>query len=170
MSNAQESECLINELEGIYLQVGWRGNPDLSNREREIKARLSELLSDKKSDRCLTDGSPVPPDHREIDPATGQQKGYVVLTPEERAKGWVRPYRDSYIHVGEGGHEIDPADRSKHGRKGNGCGALTRMNRAIAETYARDPKFYSGTFCIGCKKHFPLNEFKWADTDITVGE
>ena len=34
--------------------------------------------------RVLTDGSPVTPDHREIDPATGQQKGYVVLSAEER--------------------------------------------------------------------------------------
>ena len=27
------------------------------------------------SKTTLTDGSPVTPDHREIDPATGQQKG-----------------------------------------------------------------------------------------------
>ena len=37
------------------------------------------------SNTTLTDGSPVTPDHREIDPATGQQKGYVVLSAEERA-------------------------------------------------------------------------------------
>lgn len=97
----------------------------------------------------LTDGSPVTPDHREIDPATGMQKGYVVLSAEERAKGWVRPYRDSYIH--------------------KSCGVLTKMGRTIAETYARDPFFYSGTFCCGCGAHFPLDQFTWAGTDEQVG-
>jgi hypothetical protein len=48
----------------------------------------------------LTDGSPVTPDHREINPATGMQKGYVVLSDDERDKGFVRPVRDSYRHIG----------------------------------------------------------------------
>lgn len=50
----------------------------------------------------LTDGSPVPEDrsHTEIDPISGMQKGYVVLSEKERAKGYVRPLRDSYVHVG----------------------------------------------------------------------
>src|ERR1700752_4892063 len=47
----------------------------------------------------LTDGSPVTADHREINPLTGQQKGYVVLSAEERAKGYVRPVRNTYTHV-----------------------------------------------------------------------
>ena len=50
--------------------------------------------------RTLTDGSPVTPDHREINSITGQQKGYVVLSGEDRAKGFVRPVRRSYVHVG----------------------------------------------------------------------
>lgn len=97
----------------------------------------------------LTDGSPVTPDHREINPDTGMQKGYVVLSPEEREKGWVRPYRDSYVHTK--------------------CGAVTKMSRAIAETYARDPWFYSGTYCVGCRAHFPLSEFLWDKTNEVVG-
>jgi hypothetical protein len=117
----------------------------------------------------LSDGSPVTPDHREIDPATGMQKGYVVLSAEERAKSFVRPYRDCYVHVGVDGHEIDPDNPAKSGLKGNGCGALTRMGRAIAETYARDPSFYNGTYCVGCRTHFPLDEFVWADSDERVG-
>jgi len=76
---------------------------------------------------------------------TGQHEIYLVLSEEERAKGFVRPYRDKYVHVGIGGHEIDPNDRSKHGRTGNACGALTSMGRALSETYARDPKFYGAT-------------------------
>lgn len=96
----------------------------------------------------LTDGSPVTPDHRELRP-DGQQKGYVVLSEEERGKGWVRPYRDSYIH--------------------KPCETLTKMGRSIAETYARDPKFYTGTFCVGCREHFPLDQFVWDGTDQQVG-
>jgi hypothetical protein len=44
------------------------------------------------------------------------------------------------------------------------------MGRAIAETYARDPGFYTGgTFCVNCRKHFPLEEFEWKGTDERVG-
>ena len=104
------------------------------------------------SNTTLTDGSPVTPDHREIDPATGQQKAYVVLSQEERAKGFVRPVRRSYVH--------------------EKCGATTTMGQALAETYARDPGFYSGTFCCECRKHFPVGadgEFVWAGTSEKVG-
>lgn len=44
---------------------------------------------------CLTDGSPVSADHRDINQDTGQQKGYVVLCPEERHKGYVQ--RDEWV-------------------------------------------------------------------------
>lgn len=110
----------------------------------------------------LLDGSPVTADHREIR-ADGQQKDYVVLSKDERDKGFVRPVRTKYIHVGVDGKEGD--------LKGRGCGVETRMGQALAETYARDPKFYSGTFCAGskCRTHFPLKEFIWSDTDEVVG-
>lgn len=101
----------------------------------------------------LADGSPVTPDHREINPATGMQKDYVVLSAEERAKGFVRPVRRSYIH--------------------EKCGVVTKMSESIAETYARNPFFYSGTFCVGCKAHFPVGEidgeFLWDGTNEKVG-
>jgi hypothetical protein len=77
----------------------------------------------------------------------GQQKGYVVLCEEERAKGFVRPVRRSY----------------KHTR----CETVTTISQAIAETYARAPtQFYSGTFCAACKGYFPVGadgEFYWCD-------
>ena len=97
----------------------------------------------------MTDGSPIDPNHREIRPDTGMQKGYVVLCPEERAKGFVRPYRNSYKHVK--------------------CGAVTAMGKEIAETYARKPDFYSGTYCVGCAAHFPLAEFTWEPDGSVVG-
>jgi hypothetical protein len=104
------------------------------------------------SKTTLTDGSPVTPDHREIDPETGMQKGYVVLSAEERAKGFVEPVRLAYVH--------------------EKCGTVTTMGQALAETYARQPEFYSGTFCAGCRDHFPVGaegEFVWAGTEQRVG-
>ena len=104
------------------------------------------------SNTTLTGGSPVTPDHREIDSASGQQKDYVVLSTEERAKGFVRPVRRGYVHVK--------------------CGGLTTMGQALAETYARDPSFYSATFCVGCRAHFPVGadgEFTWDRTTEKVG-
>jgi hypothetical protein len=101
---------------------------------------------------CLTDGSPVTPNHREIDENTGMQKGYVVLSPEERSKGFVRPVRRSYVH--------------------EKCGGVTTMGLALAETYARDPAFYGGTFCAVCRAHFPVGadgEFVWDGTTEKVG-
>lgn len=96
-----------------------------------------------RSKRCMLSGNPETSDHREIDPATGMQKDYVVLCPNERAKGFVKPVRRSYRHLT--------------------CGQKTTMGLALAETYARDPHFYSGTMCVNCHAHFPLNEFKWED-------
>jgi hypothetical protein len=145
----------------------------------------------------LTDGSPVTPEHREIDPATGMQKGYVVLSAEERAKGFVRPVREAYRHVGvrprypmrelreeEEYHkkfgyvafEAYPESESPvtgrfwtEAQLRSGCGSETVMGRALAETYARDPKSYGATFCCACRKHFPVEEFVWSGTDERVG-
>ena len=99
-----------------------------------------------RTQRTLTDGSPVTRDALEINPTTGQQRGYVVLSEAERGKGFVRPVRRTYVHTK--------------------CGAATTMGTALAETYARDPKFYTGTFCVGCREHFPVGEggeFVWDD-------
>lgn len=97
---------------------------------------------------CLTDGSAPSPGYTEID-KTGQQVDYLVLCPEERAKGFVRPVRQSYRH--------------------RECGTVTRMELSLAETYARDPKFYSETFCVGCRRHFPVEEFTWEPDGFVVG-
>lgn len=96
----------------------------------------------------LTDGSAVTDDHREIQ-ENRQQKAYVVLSEEERAKGFVRPVRTAYVH--------------------KTCGTVTSMATPIAETYARNPKFYSGTFCAHCGEHFPLDQFAWNGTDEVLG-
>ncbi len=98
------------------------------------------------SDRMLTDGSPVPADgsHKELRP-DGQQRGYIVLTPEERAKGFVQPVRNSYRHLP--------------------CGGVTTMGQGLSETYARNPWFYSGTFCTTCGTHYDLSQFEWVGSN-----
>jgi len=94
---------------------------------------------------------------------------YLVMSDTELAKGFVRPFRDKYIHVGIDGHEVDPNDPSKHGRTGGACGAETRMGEKLAATYARDPKFYGATYCVGCKMHRPVAEFIWSSDGQVVG-
>lgn len=155
-----------------------------------------------RSAQQLVSGAPVPEDqsHTKLK-ANGQQQDYVVLTPEERAKGFVRPVRRSYRHVGPSGPQHPPRDldpekeghfaasgyvkfeqypegSQSRGRfwgqeqldaVGKGCGTRTTMSHAIAETYARDPRFYGGTFCCGCGKHLPVDEFVWEGTNERVG-
>lgn len=139
-----------------------------------------------------------------IDPVTGMQKDYFVLSEEERSRGFVRPVRPTYVHVGVAGPKhptrpLTPEERESYGNQfaafetypeslrpatgrfwtqkelesiGKGCGAATTMNQAIAETYAREPSIYSGTFCSVCRKHFPVGEdgeFVWEGTTLRVG-
>lgn len=73
----------------------------------------------------------------------GMQRCYLVLSEEERGKGFVRPVRRAYIHFK--------------------CGSVTTMGLALCETYARDPKFYGGTFCVHCGAHFDLKSLDFED-------
>ncbi len=110
--------------------------------------RIANLPPVDRTKRCTTSGNPETDDHRELLP-NGQQKDYIVLCPTERAKGFVRPVRRTYRH--------------------KVCHSTTTMGIALAETYARDPSFYSGTFCCNCAKHFPLDQFVWEGTDELLG-
>lgn len=119
----------------------------------EKRRKEAEAIPVDRSCQMLVSGDAVPEDrsHTELR-SDGQQKGYVVLCDSERAKGFVRPYRDAYKHLK--------------------CGTVTTMGRKIAETYARDPFFYSGTFCIRCAGHFPIGEdgeFVWYEMDGSIG-
>lgn len=131
---------------------------------------------------------------------------YLVLSEEERAKGFVRPVRHSYQHVGIAGPRFPtrPLDAEQErifggngyvvfevypvGYKGastgwfwtqaqldsigKGCGTVTTMGQALAETYARQPSFYGATYCCGCSMHRPVGadgEFVWEGTEERVG-
>lgn len=101
---------------------------------------------------CTADGRPGEEGDIDTILPSGQQKDYRVLCTTEREKGFVRPVRRSYKHLK--------------------CGTVTTMSQSIAETYARDPKFYGGTFCCGCGTHFPVGEdgeFVWDDDGSKVG-
>ncbi len=78
-----------------------------------------------------------------------QAEVYLVLSEEERGKGFVRPLRRSYRHVT--------------------CGSVTIMSPKLAETYAREPGFYGATYCVTCSRHAPVSEFRWDGTDQVVG-
>lgn len=129
---------------------------------------------------------------------TGQHRSYLVLSPEERAKGFVRAVRTSYKHVGPPGprfplRDLTDDEKARHAAAyvkfepypesmrpvtgsfwtqarldavDKGCGQVTTMGRAIAETYARTPTFYGATFCCSCNRHIPVGEhgeFVWVD-------
>lgn len=168
--------------------------------------------SEKLAKSTTTDGKPPRPGFENsgapapIDPATGMHESYWVLSPEERAKGFLRPVRRSYRHVGRSvcgractleshpgdlyvcadkpGHAGDcthtwfqAKDRAEQEQIGRtqlrgGCGTVTSMGTALAETYARDPKYYGATMCVTCRNHFPVGadgEFVWEGTDDRVG-
>ncbi len=80
---------------------------------------------------------------------TKQAEAYLVLSEEDRAKGFVRPVRQNYVHTT--------------------CGYETRMGLAIAETYAAKPSFYGSTYCTHCNMHRPVSEFTWLADGQVVG-
>lgn len=153
--------------------------------------------------RDTTDGKPPAPGHevlgapQPIDPKTGMHGAYWVLSAEERAKGFVRPVRRTYVHTGErptyplrvltdeerarhaafgyAMYEAYPEDSAALGRfwtakdLTSGCHGITTMGIAIAETYAREPGFYGSTFCCRCGVHLPVSQFTWDGTAERVG-
>ena len=128
-----------------------------------------------------------------------QAKMYLVLSEAERTKGFARPVKTSYVHVGQ---QIDTSKMRELTNKEKerysdcnyigfipnedkdspvtgrfikqddlkkGCGLVTTMGIALAETYARDPKFYGSTYCCHCQMHKQVNEFIWEGTNEKVG-
>lgn len=126
-----------------------------------------------------------------IDPLTGQQRTYVVLSEEERAKGYVEPVRTSYKHVGIRPtyllRELTEKEKATYHGLGyikfelyleggaalgrfwtqamldSGCGTVTTMALPIAQTYAAQPEYYGATFCGGCTRHIAVEEFVWVE-------
>jgi hypothetical protein len=133
-----------------------------------------------------------------------QNAVYLVLSEEERAKGFVRPLRRAYKHVGlkptyplrdltaEELEKVAGTDWVKYEEypqehcdrigssavgkywsqkdlDNHGCGTVTTMGYELCATYARDPHFYGSTYCCGCSKHLPVEEFVWVEDGQRVG-
>jgi hypothetical protein len=122
-----------------------------------------------------------------------QNAVYLVLSEEERAKGFVEPVRRSYRHVGDKptyplrdltleekkdhpgyakyekypDSELPRVGRwwTAHQLAATACGEVTTMGLALCETYARNPHFYGSTYCVTCCMHLPVAEFVWIEAD-----
>ena len=175
----------------VEVQPGSEPQVDWNVAAREAREALDNESADSTSvvpppALCTTDGRPVAEARASQTNETGQHPSYIVLCPDERAKGFVRPYRDAYKHVGlnicglhiEGdtGGTVCYMDPKHEGTCGDatgprpqGCGSVTTMGRALSETYARNPAFYGATFCCSCNRHLPVSEFIWTADGERVG-
>ena len=109
---------------------------------------------DPSTDRCrvltLLDGSPLPKsgEHRTKN-SNGQQKSYEVLSIYHRSMRDKSKQLDSiYQHMT--------------------CLSYSQIPFPMADTIATDPNFYSELFCHNCKKHFPVEEFRWHITGLPI--
>ena len=142
ITRASAEKCLS----ALDAELSWKPQPP----KTESKLKPSIAVTTDPSDPRL--GVPAEPQEHAQEKGYrtyGQNLAYLVLSDDELKKGFVRPVRDTYTHLL--------------------CKVNTTMSKSIAETYARNPKFYSSTFCVGCQCHLPLNEFVWKGTEIEVG-
>ena len=71
---------------------------------------------------------------------------------------------ENYPTIDEGEFEQEPRDEYVH----ETCGTTTYMTGGLPESVARDPEWYSKTFCAGCGTHVPVDEVRWADGEDWV--
>jgi hypothetical protein len=71
----------------------------------------------------------------------GQYENYPTIDEGE----FEQPVRDAYIH--------------------EECGTVTKMTGDLPESIARDPEYYTATFCVGCGTHVPVEEVHWKDDE-----
>lgn len=73
----------------------------------------------------------------------------IELTPEEQAKGLVRPFRDRVRHTF--------------------CDTVSKVLPDIAEQMARDPSSWSSCYCMVCGRRLPAEQFTWLVDGSAVG-
>lgn len=73
------------------------------------------------------------------DPQTGMYERHPVLLEGN----FQRPVRHLYIHAR--------------------CTGATRCGALIANTFARNPKFYTHTYCRVCRGYYEVGEFCWSN-------
>ena len=70
---------------------------------------------------------------------------------------------ENHPTIDDGDFVQDVHQKYVHTDDDNGCGKSTVMSLDIAESVARDPYYYTKTFCAGCGDYFPTDEFTWKD-------
>lgn len=179
----------VNTLGIMLMELRHQLNDHLSEKF-VILTEESKMLTDDPTDPRLGHGADTKP--------VPQNDVYLVLSQAEIAKGYTRPLRRSYKHVGpqpknplreltEDEHtrfdaygyvvfEVYPNTKYETGRfwtqaqlDSKGCGLITTMGLTLCETYARDPGFYGSTYCTYCQMHRPVEEFVWNEDGAVVG-
>jgi len=69
----------------------------------------------------------------------GQYENYPTIDNGD----FEQPVRDEYVH--------------------EGCSSTTKMTGDLPESVARNPHYYTKTFCVGCGKHVPVSEVYWKE-------
>lgn len=163
----------------------------------ESRAQVSRVAEEIRS--LTTDPTDPRLGHGSDEAPVPQNKAYLILSEEERAKGFVRPLRRSYKHVGAPLKypllDLTPEQHEQYDRYNyvkfeaypeselpltgkywtqkeldlRGCNGVTTMGLALCETYARNPKFYGSTYCCNCGMHRPVSEFVWVEDSSIVG-
>lgn len=120
-----------------------------------------------------------------VQPVRTSYRHVGTLGPQHPTRGLTADESKRYSAYGYVLFEEYPEGEAARGRfwtqtkldhVGQACGKVTHMSLPIAETYARQPGFYGGTFCSGCGHHGPVGldgEFVWVEdgetTDLRVG-
>lgn len=72
---------------------------------------------------------------------------------------------ENYPTIDEGEFEQEPRATYVHV---DGCGQSTTMTGDLPESVARDPTYYTKTFCTGCGEHVLVEEVEWEDGEDWV--
>ncbi len=109
--------------------------PEPDNLDDILKPSMRHTVTGKTP--TLPDDAPAP---QPINPLTGQHGDHWVLSPEERSRGFIRPVRLSYRHVGPEGPQYPLRDLTEEEKKlwgedyakyehypDNGCGRTGRF-------------------------------------------
>ena len=85
----------------------------------------------------------------EFDYGDRKDDGQFENHPTIEEGDFVQPVRESYVH--------------------DACGGTTKMGRQLAESWARDPDYYTETFCAVCQDYYPVGTFVWKGTNDRLG-
>lgn len=148
-----------------------RNDPDLghgSDKEKTSQNKKYLVLSDEEIAKGLV--RPIRTKYIHV----GEKIEYskvknISILPESEQNlgyyGYLEYNESEYPLVGRGVSKQYYEDFITKKSHTGGCGVETKMHEKIAETYARDPKFYGATYCVGCGKHLPVSEFVWSDNE-----